>query len=282
MPVCLSGVDVGVQKTVDDATPAEAETIVYTMVATNNGPGTATGVAFTDVLPSGVTYVTNTTTQGSYNESNGVWTIGTLSNAATATLTLTATVDAGSGNSSITNTISLSAITETDTVSSNNTDSAVITVDPPPDLGVTKTVDDATPDEGQVITYTMIATNNGPGVMTGIELTDLLPSGVTYSNHNAGSGTYTASNGIWAIASLAVSNSVTLTITGIVDAGTAGSSITNNISLTASDQTDTITSNNTDSAVIVVNGADLCVSKSVNVPTPAICHGSRIYDSGDQ
>ena len=45
------GLDLGVFKTVDDATPAETDTIVYTIVVTNNGPGAASGVEYTDVLP---------------------------------------------------------------------------------------------------------------------------------------------------------------------------------------------------------------------------------------
>ena len=48
--------DLGVTKTVSDANPNEGDSIVYTLVVTNNGPQNATSVVFDDDLPSGVTY----------------------------------------------------------------------------------------------------------------------------------------------------------------------------------------------------------------------------------
>ena len=47
------------------------------------------------------------------------------------------------------------------------------------DLHVAKTVDDATPDEGQTITYTVTVTNNGPARATNVSLDDVLPAGIT-------------------------------------------------------------------------------------------------------
>ena len=49
--------DLALDKTVDDPTPSEGDTITYTVTLTNNGPDTATGVQVTDLLPAGVTYV---------------------------------------------------------------------------------------------------------------------------------------------------------------------------------------------------------------------------------
>jgi hypothetical protein len=55
----------------------------------------ATGTNVTDVLPAGYTFVSNTQVQ-EHIQGTGVWSIGTLSNGASATLTITATVNAGS------------------------------------------------------------------------------------------------------------------------------------------------------------------------------------------
>ena len=71
-------------------------TNVIFMVTVRNVAGfsTATGVEVTDVLPAGMTYVSSTASQGSYNSRTGVWTVGTLAGGSSATLTITATVNA--------------------------------------------------------------------------------------------------------------------------------------------------------------------------------------------
>ena len=86
------GTDLSVVKTVSNATPFIGNTIVFTILVTNNGSGDATGVAVNDVLQSGYAYVSSTTTTGSYTPSTGVWTIGSLTSGSTATLTITVTV----------------------------------------------------------------------------------------------------------------------------------------------------------------------------------------------
>ena len=44
------------------------------------------------------------------------------------------------------------------------------------DIGVTKTVDNATPIVGTDVTFTVTATNFGPSAATGIVITDVVPS----------------------------------------------------------------------------------------------------------
>ena len=46
-------------KTVDNGTPNEGDTIIYTLTLTNNGPAQATNLSITDLLPAGVTYVSD-------------------------------------------------------------------------------------------------------------------------------------------------------------------------------------------------------------------------------
>ena len=53
-------------KTVDDPAPPEGGTILYEVVLVNHGPQAASGVALTDLLPAGVTYLSATTTAGTY------------------------------------------------------------------------------------------------------------------------------------------------------------------------------------------------------------------------
>src|SRR5262249_33575839 len=83
---------VGIQKTVDNNTPAVGQNVTFTVTATNHGPSDATGVVVTDTLPAGLTLVSATPSQGTYVAASGVWSVGALPDDASATLTLVATV----------------------------------------------------------------------------------------------------------------------------------------------------------------------------------------------
>ena len=91
-PKIASILDLGVVITVDNPNVLFAHNAVFTITATNYGPYDATVVTVTDLIIQGYTYVSNTTTTGKYNSSNGVWTIGNLKIGASECLTLTATV----------------------------------------------------------------------------------------------------------------------------------------------------------------------------------------------
>ena len=266
--VVTGGADLSIVKTVDDAGPAEGATITYSVVLANGGPDPAGGVEVTDVLPAGVTYVSSAATTGSYDDGTGVWTVGAIAVAASDTLTITATVDIGTGGQTITNTASVTASTETDGNAANDSDSADINVQSSADLAVVKTVDDPAPDEGGTVVYTIALTNNGPNPTTNVDVTDLLPAGVTYVSDATTQGSYVSGTGVWSVPSLAVSASDTLTITATVDAGTAGTTITNTATVTASDLLDGNAANDSDSADLTVAAADLAVTKTVDDPAP--------------
>lgn len=84
--------DLSVVKTVNNSTPMIGNTVVFTIVATNNGPINATGVSISDVLQSGYVYVSSSATTGTFNPLTGVWTIGNMVNGSSEVLTITVTV----------------------------------------------------------------------------------------------------------------------------------------------------------------------------------------------
>jgi len=67
--------------------------VTYTMVVTNNGPVTATGVTAADTLPAGVTFVSAASTQGTCTQAAGIVTcnIGTMAVRASVTITVVVT-----------------------------------------------------------------------------------------------------------------------------------------------------------------------------------------------
>ncbi|MFS1520546.1 gliding motility-associated C-terminal domain-containing protein [Flavobacterium covae] len=89
--------NLGITKTVSNTTPNVGSNVTFTLTVTNAGPSNATGVTVNDLLPSGYTFVSNSSSVGTYNSGTGVWTIGTLVNGAIGTLNIVATVkDTGS------------------------------------------------------------------------------------------------------------------------------------------------------------------------------------------
>ena len=106
------------------------------------------------------------------------------------------------------------------------------------DLSLTKSVNTASPISGANVTYTLVATSSSASnrTATGIQVTDLLPAGVSYVSHS-GPGTYTPGTGIWQVGSLAPGASATLTITARVTAS-SGATIVNTAEISASSEFD--------------------------------------------
>ena len=78
-----------------------------------------------------------------------------------------------------TNTATISDADQFDPNTGNNGASATETPQQA-DLAVTKTVSDATPNVGDQITFTVTLSNHGPDAATGVQVTDLLPAGLTF------------------------------------------------------------------------------------------------------
>ncbi|PJF24379.1 MAG: hypothetical protein CUN53_18130 [Phototrophicales bacterium] len=136
-----------------------------------------------------------------------------------------------------------------DSDASNNSASVTLTVvQPTADLGVSKTVADDTPVEGQPIIYTVTLTHNSGDPVSGVQVQDILPAQVTYVSHSVSQGTYTTSTGIWDVGSLDESDVVTLTISS----GTVGQTITNTAAVINNGWTDPISTNDQASVDLVV------------------------------
>jgi uncharacterized repeat protein (TIGR01451 family) len=93
---------------VNTATPHEGDTVTFTIFVSALGPSTSTNIVALDTLPSGLTFVSASASQGSYASSTGTWTVGDLSPGTSATLTIRATVNSGTANQTITNTATVS------------------------------------------------------------------------------------------------------------------------------------------------------------------------------
>ena len=184
--------DLAVTKIVDDAAPAEGATATYTVTATNTGPGIATVVQISDVLPAGVTFDSVVTSQGTYSSTTGEWFVGTLNAGSNATLNLQASVDTGTAGSTITNTASVTFVSQNDPNAGNDVASAdIIPVALPASLLVLKSVSTvrdplgatapaALAIPGAVVQYEISVSNSGGGAATETVITDTLNSNLTF------------------------------------------------------------------------------------------------------
>jgi uncharacterized repeat protein (TIGR01451 family) len=252
--------DLALAKTVSSATPNVGDTITFTVTLTNNGPSAATNVTVADVLPAGLTLLSSTPSQGTYV--GGVWTLGTVASAASATLQVQARVV---GTTAQTNTATISHSDQFDPNTANNSASATETPQLPADLALTKTVDNATPNVGDTITFTVTLTNNGPFPATNVTVADALPAGLALLSATPSQGTYAA--GVWTVGSVANAASATLSVQARV---VSGSAQTNTATISHSDQPDTNATNNSASATETPLQADLALTKTVNNATPNV------------
>ena len=212
-----------------DATPAEGDSVTFLITVTNNGSAQASNVSLTDSLPAGITATGNAVSQGGYVSATGVWSVGTLANGASATLTLTGTVDVGQGGNTITNVTTAATGDQPDPTTTGDDLTEAVVVDNGANLVTVKTLQsaDATPAEGDSVTFLITVTNNGSAQASNVSLTDSLPAGITATGNAVSQGGYVSATGVWSVGTLANGASATLTLTGTVDVGQGGNTITN-------------------------------------------------------
>jgi uncharacterized repeat protein (TIGR01451 family) len=100
--------DLAIVKKASSGSAYVGGTLTYTLTITNYGSSADTGVTVTDTLPSGETFLSASSSQGSTTVSNGVVhaTLGGMGNQGKATVTIVVRVNAIAG-STVTNTASV-------------------------------------------------------------------------------------------------------------------------------------------------------------------------------
>lgn len=261
--------DIAVSKSVDKATPHVGDQVSFIVTALNKGPADAPAVQITDNLPAGLTLVSATPSQGSYDVSTGIWSVGTIvynaTTPASATLTVVATVTQAGP---LTNTATRTDNVYPDPDTSNNAGSASINSAASADVRISKTVDNAKPNLNTNATFTVTVRNAGPSNATNVSVNDLLPAGLVFVSATPSVGTYNAGTGVWSVGPLAANVNAAQTL-ALVAKVTQTNDVTNTATVTAT-EFDPNTSNNSSGVVVNGQSADLQVVKTVDNNAPLL------------
>ncbi len=231
--------DLAVTKTDGSATAVPGQGIAYAITVTNNGPSNVTSANVADTIPAAITGVSwscaITTGSGACGSASGtgnaVSTNVALDAGAVATLTVNGSV-APTATGTLANTASATVPAGwSDPVPGNDSATDTDTLTPRADLAVTKSDGSATAVPGLPLTYTVTVMNVGPSTVTGASLSDTVPAaltGVTWTCAvGAGSGSCGAPSGsgntIVTSLNLGPGAVATLSVTGVVAPGAAGS-----------------------------------------------------------
>ena len=253
--------DLVVEKFVSANVTKTGEEITWTIKVTNNGPDVSVNTKVSDKLPAGLIYNGHKAEIGNYDPESGVWIVGDLANGESKVLEIKTIVNIT--NKTIVNVANVTSDTPGNRTNGTNNTTSFGDI---ADLEVIKLVSNATPKKGDVITWTIIVTNNGPDKAIGVNVTDRLPAGLIYNGHDAESGLYDPSRGIWIIGDMASGDSYKLFIRTIVD---ISNGTIENIAVANSSTPDNNTDNNKGNNTTTVNDdADLEIVKVVSNKNP--------------
>ncbi|MBC8535831.1 DUF7507 domain-containing protein [Feifania hominis] len=263
-PVDLSA-DLAVTKTGSPSPVPAGGALTYTVTVTNNGPSDAQTVTLSDAIPAEVESTEYSLDGISYQPWAGSVVLGTLAQGASQTVLIRGTVAAAAAGT-ISNTAVVSSPTP-DPDPTNNEDTVIVPVNTSADLAVTKSGAPNPVNRGELLTYTVTVTNNGPDPAVDAVLTDAVPAELTGAEFSVdGGASWQSWTGTYALGTLANAASRQILIRGTVTPAAAG--LIENTAVVSSDTPDPNPDNNEATELTAVGeAADLSVVKTSS-PSP--------------
>lgn len=276
---------------------AAGKEIIYTLNIINNGTSNAENATVTDAIPADISNVSWTTTvQGTAAVLSGA--TGSTNN-----LSLNVNVPAGAGNSVL--------VTVKGTVSpaatANLVNKATVTPSEPESLAASSTVTTTIKSEsavslvksgptqisaGQMVTYTLIAGNNGPSDAVDLNITDVVPATLTGVSWLA-SATGTASlmtgitgsgNNVQVKGNIPAgsANQIQITITGNIPASASAGVLSNTATATPSEPGNPLVTSNTVTTIVsrIVNIRAVKSAPTTVAAGESINYNLQVYNDG--
>jgi uncharacterized repeat protein (TIGR01451 family) len=260
--------DLALTKAASSATPGLGTNVTFTLSLSNTGPSSATGVVVTDLLPAGLTYVSDNG-GGAYSAVTGQWTVpGTLASGGSASLQIVATVNT---TDEVCNQAQVSSSSPLDPVATNNWTEVCLMAPRSSDLDLAMAVSSPTVLVGGSVTYTLTLLNEGADPAYSVNVAESFPAvpALNPTSFVASQGTYDPATGVWNLASLngptgaPLAPNATATLALTVTAPNMAGALTNTANA-ASGNADPDTANNTASATTtVLSPASVTATKTV-------------------
>ena len=232
--------------------------LTYTITVKNTGDTTLSNIAVTDTIANGSGTVTLTTESEDVTIDGATATIEELAAGADVTITATYKVVEADAGKTITNT----AVAKASDGTEDEPDNPPAVEVENPDWTVTKTVDNATPNVGDTITYTIHVTNTGNTTLNGLTVTDTMDGDrtVTWVTPLPPNVTDDDGDGILTVSGLAPNKDVVITATYKVVATDAGATFKNTV--TVSDGTTSETPD--EPPEVTVSNPNVSINKTVS------------------
>ncbi|MGN7515645.1 MAG: gliding motility-associated C-terminal domain-containing protein [Allomuricauda sp.] len=212
--------DLALNVSVDNQSPDVGTQVTFTIILLNEGPSDAIGIEVENILPDGLTYVSDDS-GGLFNPSNGLWDVGSLALESQRELNIVAEVNS-SGDYTLRTEVVDATFFDADSTPDNNMlseddqDEQTVTPRHVTDISISKTVNDMNPEVGDEIVFTIEVNNEGPNDASGLIIGDELEDGYQFVAATTSSGIYDEIAGSWDVPTLANTSTETLEIRAVV------------------------------------------------------------------
>jgi len=177
--------DLSLTKVVSESSPDLGDTVMFTLMLTNEGPNTATNIVIEDVIPAGLTYVPGSIDGGDSRDDTGyppvlTWDVNSLTSGTSVFLRFQTTVDIVGTSDNIaqvnaSDQYDPDSTPDNDTPAEDDQDNADVNVLEIVDPALTKTGDPATASVGDTVVFTITVENLGNSDALDVEVIDTLP-----------------------------------------------------------------------------------------------------------